>query len=225
MPLPIREEDLNAITKKVYALYATHGFDGISMDEISRQARISKATLYRYFTSKEEIVRGMVHSILSHLDSVSFHETHGIGDVCAGIRDFYVKSILTASLSGSKFLRDLKNKFPDCLEQYRTSKEAMQERFEEFYRDCVSRGYFRNLSFALVIRQFSNMLPVIIDMNYLEENRLSLSQALREYYCMFLCQILTEAYLPAAEREETYDFVEDLAAVLLNDCYIDTIRR
>ncbi len=225
MPLPIKEEDLNHLTKKVYALYAKHGIDGISMDEVSRQINISKATLYRYFTSKEDIVRGMVAYMISHLNSVQFTAIGEIRDVLEGIREFYIKSILITSLSGSEFLDNLKSKFPDCYGQYLSAMCAMQDRFSDFYQKSVRKGYFRDFSFALVSRQFGNMLPVIIDMDYLEENGILLTDALREYYRMFLCQILTEEYLSAADQEDTYDFVKDLAGALLNDFFIDSIRR
>lgn len=43
MPQPIKEEDLKNVTKKVYAVYAKHGLDGNSMDEVSAQTSISKA--------------------------------------------------------------------------------------------------------------------------------------------------------------------------------------
>ncbi len=225
MPLPIREEELDHIAKKVYALYARHGFDKISMDEICRQTNISKATLYRYFTSKEDIVRQMTDLIISHLDSVSFSETENIRDVIDGLRGFYIKSIFITSLSGSEFLNDLKNKFPDCYDSYISAKNTIQERFSDFYMNSVKKGHFKDLPFVFVNRQFTDMLPVITDMDYLDENKMMLKDALREYYRMFLYQILAQDYLFIADNRETYDFVEELADVLHSDFFIDSIRR
>ncbi len=225
MPLAIKEEDLKDITKKVYALYATHGFDSISMDEISRQSSISKATLYRYFTSKEDIIRGMVQTLVTQLDSVQFTGIQGISDVVESIQQFYVKSILAEALSGSNFLTDLKHKFPDSYEVWYTAMNALQDRFEKFFRQAVEKGYCKDLSFTLIRRQFMNMLPTIIDMDFLERNHITLTGALKEYYCMFLCQVLVEEYLYIVDEEKTYSFTGDLANVLLNDCFIDSIRR
>ncbi len=225
MPQAIKEEKLDHITKMVYALYAKHGFDGISMDEVSRQTNTSKATLYHYFTSKEDIVRGMVDYMISHLKSVSFAPIEGIPDVMGAIRAFYVKSIFVTSISGSRFLEDLKNKFPDCYDQYRKARKTMQQKFSAFYEEAVKKGYFRDLSFTLVCRQFAYMLSVIVEMDYLEENGMKLTDALKEYYRMFLCQILTQDHLSVADQDETYDFVEELSGTLLNDYFIDSIRR
>ncbi len=225
MPLPIKEEELEIITRKVYALYAKHGFDGISMDEISSQSGISKATLYRYYTSKEDIVRGMAKFLIDHLDSVQFSAIEEIGDTMDSLREFYTKSVLITALAGSEFLTDLKHKFPDSYEECFKAMEAMQKRYTNFFSQAVEKGFFRNLPFALVSKQFGNMLPTIINMNYLEQHRLSLTEALREYFRMFLCQILNTEYLCVTDQEETYSFVPALAELSINDFFIDSIRR
>ncbi len=225
MPLAIREEELDVITKKVYALYAKHGFDGISMDEVSTQTGISKATLYRYFTSKEEIVRGMARFLIDHLDSVRFSEVNSLSDVMQGVEEFYTKSVLIAALSGTNFLKDLEHKFPDCYENCLTAMGEMEERFSGFYTRAVELGCFRDLPFALISRQFGSMLSTILNMDYLEENQMTLKESIRSYYRMFLCQILKEDCLFVTEKEETYSFTDELSQVLLDDFFLDSIRR
>ncbi len=225
MPLPIREEELDTIIKKVYALYAKHGFEGISMDEVSAQTGISKATLYRYFTSKEDIVKGMVQFLISHLDSVRFGAVKALDDIMEGLEEFYVKSILSAALSGSRFLTDLEHKYPESYTDCMEAMDAMEKRFSGFYAEAVKMGCFRDLPFAFVSRQFGTMLRTVINMDYLEENQMTLPEAVRDYYRMFLCQILTEDCLSVTEEEESYAFAGDLAKVLLDDFFIDSIRR
>ncbi len=225
MPQPITEEELQTITKKVYALFAKHGFDGISMDEVSRQINISKATLYRYFTSKEDIVRDMADFLIEHLDSVTFTGTEDIEDVMKDLQEFYVKSVLIEALSGSQFLPDLEHKLPEIYEACRTSMDAMLGRFDQFLGQAVKKGFFRDMPAFLVSRQYVSMLPAIINMDYLEENGLTLPEAIRTFYRMFLCQNLTEKYLPVTEQEKTYAFADDLAEILLHDFFIDSIRR
>ncbi len=225
MPSPIKEEDLKYITKKVYALYAKHGIDGISMDEVSRQTKISKATLYRYYTSKEDIVRGMADFLVERLDSVQFTSIGTIEDVIGCLRDFYEKSVLVEALSGSRFLPDLEHKFPDAYQRCIRAMEAMQNRFGAFYAQAVDKGFCRDLPFALVSRQFNRMLPTIINMDYLEGNHLTLPETIRDYDRMFLTQILTEEYLYVTDQGETYAFAEHLSDVLRQDFFIDSIRR
>lgn len=81
------------------------------------------------------------------------------------------------------------------------------------------------MPFPLVSKQFQNMLPLVINMDFLERNQMTLTEALKDYYRMFLYQILRPEYQGMADAEETYDFVGELADALQSDCYIDSIRR
>ena len=44
-----------AIMQAAKALFLEHGFGAVSMDQIARQAGVSKATVYAHFTSKEKL--------------------------------------------------------------------------------------------------------------------------------------------------------------------------
>ncbi|HVI89596.1 MAG TPA: TetR/AcrR family transcriptional regulator [Dongiaceae bacterium] len=49
-----------AIMQAAKALFLEHGFGAVSMDQIARQAAVSKATVYAHFTSKEKLFAEMV---------------------------------------------------------------------------------------------------------------------------------------------------------------------
>jgi len=51
----LTEERRNEILSAATACFLGHGFSGTSLANIARSASMSKATLYRYFSSKEEI--------------------------------------------------------------------------------------------------------------------------------------------------------------------------
>jgi AcrR family transcriptional regulator len=51
------EEKLIQLSRSLFSKY---GIKSISMDEISREAGISKKTLYQFFTSKEELVDKLI---------------------------------------------------------------------------------------------------------------------------------------------------------------------
>ncbi|WP_349811935.1 TetR/AcrR family transcriptional regulator [Xanthomonas dyei] len=61
-----------AILAAARALFQRDGFEGTSMDSIAGQARVSKATLYAYFASKEVLFRttleALAHAPRSHWD-------------------------------------------------------------------------------------------------------------------------------------------------------------
>lgn len=76
---PMKKLDiLNVATN----LFARHGFKKTSMDEIAREARIGKATIYQHFTSKEEVLamavrresEDVVQSLIRAVNSVESPE-------------------------------------------------------------------------------------------------------------------------------------------------------
>lgn len=48
----VREE----LTRQAFALFAVHGFDAVSVEDITEAADVSRATFFRYFPSKEDVL-------------------------------------------------------------------------------------------------------------------------------------------------------------------------
>lgn len=51
----IREARINSIIECTFGLFAENGIENISMNEIAEQAEIGVASLYRYFSTKEDL--------------------------------------------------------------------------------------------------------------------------------------------------------------------------
>lgn len=50
-----RDERRELLLQRATALFASHGYDGLSMSQLAREAQISKALLYHYFPSKRRL--------------------------------------------------------------------------------------------------------------------------------------------------------------------------
>ncbi len=55
------------ITDVALALFATHGFDEVSVDDVAKAAGIARRTLFRYYASKNAIPWGDFNAHLQHL--------------------------------------------------------------------------------------------------------------------------------------------------------------
>ncbi len=77
MPKPdVREERTAQIIAAAIAAFARLGFDKTRMDDIAREAGVSKGTLYLYFKSKDEIITAV-------LDQFFTDEMDGVADLLA----------------------------------------------------------------------------------------------------------------------------------------------
>jgi len=221
MPLPITSDEKVRILNQVFSLFAKYGFDGISMDEVAKRVGLSKATIYKYFKSKEDIVRVMVEEITAHLNAVQFTTDNGIDGVLESLKTIYFKAVLTAAYSSSKFIADLKNKFPDIYADYIIALNSVQKRFSVFYKNAVREGYCKQISIGLLGEQIKAMLPAILSPAYLNSHKTTLHNVITEYCRLLLYQFLGEEYMVAANTKSTYSFVDNLVEMLDSKFLID----
>jgi len=81
---PARE---TAILDAVLALLTEVGYDRMSIDEVARRARASKATIYRRWSGKAAMVAALMHRMA--LDYPPLPDTGSLrGDLVAGLRTF-----------------------------------------------------------------------------------------------------------------------------------------
>jgi AcrR family transcriptional regulator len=65
-----RDQSIDAtITTTTLALLAEHGYSGLTTDAIATQAGVSKATIYRRWSSKQDVVVAAVTSLTQDLDA------------------------------------------------------------------------------------------------------------------------------------------------------------
>ena len=70
----VSEERKNQILEAAIAVFARLGFQQARMDDIARQAGLSKGALYLYYTSKDAIIT----ALLKYFFTQEFQATAGI---------------------------------------------------------------------------------------------------------------------------------------------------
>ncbi|WP_052957654.1 TetR/AcrR family transcriptional regulator [Photobacterium kishitanii] len=75
-----QEKRLNIINKTI-TLCAQNGFHGTSIDSITTATGVSKATIYKYFISKENLIKEAL-SLFSEFN----HTDDNIADICSGYK-------------------------------------------------------------------------------------------------------------------------------------------
>jgi AcrR family transcriptional regulator len=81
------EEKRDEIVRIASELFQQHGYDRCSMAALSERVGGSKATLYGYFSSKEDLLRAVIQcEVASEFDRV-LHEFHEGSDLRAGLID------------------------------------------------------------------------------------------------------------------------------------------
>lgn len=103
------EENKRKIVDCAMRLFATHGYDNVSIDDIAKVANSSKGSFYNYFRSKDELFVFYRHALdakctdfFENLIKDPSFKTHN------GLQKFYLMSIFilqTMSSNGDEFAR------------------------------------------------------------------------------------------------------------------------
>lgn len=118
------------------------GFSRITTQELARQLGISKKTLYREFSSKEEIVRAVVRRQLAEVDAELNHifDDHNRSFLERFGAQMRVASRIMHSLS-KPFLTDLSRYVPDLWEEIQEfRRRRVFDRMEEIIRGGQQEG-------------------------------------------------------------------------------------
>ncbi len=217
MPLPISDEEKERVTDQVFSLFAVYGFQRISMDRVAEQVGLSKATLYKYFKSKEDIARGMVDRITYHLNDLPFTTSQGIKNVLTSLSSMYYEGVLIAAYFSTNFITDLRNKFPSYYDNLMTAIRSTEDRFVKFYSQAVRENYCRDISLTLACSQICRTLPTIIRPEYRAKYNFELTEMLENYYQLMICQMLNTPYLDYVDDKRTYSFIEDKLIHILRE--------
>ena len=182
-----RNQNLKRKTKYVKMLipvFQEHGLKSLTMDDIAAKLNVSKATLYNYFATKEEIVS----SILQHvLGNISTFETI-IADPEIDFVDRYFDSvkILSDNITdiSNIFLADIKTEFPhlwQLVEQFKTYARSI---LENFYAEGQKVGVFNSFSTNILVLSDQLFFDGLSDPEILESHNLTIKDAFHEYFKM-----------------------------------------
>lgn len=140
------------ILEEALRLFAKNGYLGTSMNDIARQLGVTKAALYKHYTSKQEIL----DSIVNRMDSLDYERGKKYempqGDsetVITGYREADIDKI--KQITKVQFLHWTEEEFSNCfrkmlmLEQYRD--ETMAALFQKYlvsgsvsYMETIFKG-------------------------------------------------------------------------------------
>ena len=161
------------IVSAASSLFMEKGIAAVSMDDIAKAARYSKATLYVYFKNKEEIVGILVLNSMKKLydyisSALTQHETTKTryNFICRGLLryqeefPFYFKMVL------DKINIDFESQdyLPEEKETYQIG-EAINEKIKNFLLSGMEKGDLRgDLEIMPAIFNFWGMLSGIIQL-------------------------------------------------------------
>ncbi|WP_379196568.1 TetR/AcrR family transcriptional regulator [Paenibacillus sp. GCM10012306] len=177
------------------------GFQHLRMDDIAKHMDVSRATMYKYFSSKEEVIAGVVQVFVDYIERLADRNPED-DERSFGIW-FQKLFDQTVSLVGKVtdiFLKELQTIYPELYDQLRAVLSRREQQALIFYREGKEKGIFNPINERLILLQDDLLLREIINMKYLLQNQISIEQVLYDYYNLKKIQLF---------KAEKLDIVDD----------------
>lgn len=177
-----REEWIRAL----YPFFRIRGLMGFSMEEVAGFLDVSKATIYNYFTSKEEIIDQYIALKLNDLEG--FNSI--FQDDARPLLERYEKSLFHLLVEmcdiSPEVRNDLKCIFPECWLRLTNALDGYLASIKSLYENGIASGKFNRINTDLLTLCDRNMLFYMSDQAQLKQSGLTLEKAFTEY--MFIRQ-------------------------------------
>lgn len=160
------------------------GLQGITMDNMAGAMNISKATVYKYFQSREEILAA---TIAVKLDEIKHFDAY-LNDKEVEYLDRYKNAVqyLSEHISDitNQFLADLKTFFPHLWQLIDAFKNYCMNALKAYYNEGIRKGYFNKINPEIMVMTDQFFLDKLTDPDFLLTHKLTIKQAFDEYFRM-----------------------------------------
>lgn len=181
-------KQLNTKQKKWLAnalpFFYKNGIQGPTMNDIANYLGLSKATIYNYYESKEDLVHDSLWLKLKELDKFRDLLFDDSQDFVA--RYFEGVNFVTGKLEGmtEEYLDDLRNYYPKSWQSVEMYYEKSVENLKKYYDLGIKNGTFRPFNTDLMATFDLRFFNMMVDSNFLISNNITLEKAFNEYFNM-----------------------------------------
>ncbi len=170
--------------KQLLPHFQKNGLRNFTMDDVAELLNVSKATVYKYFKSREEIVQLCV--------AVKLEEIRHFSEILTNKKtpflDRYFLSLedLTKNIAdiSNTFLADLKYLFPETWQTVNDFIEYALQILREYYEEGIAGGMLDDASSSLMVMSDRFFLQSLSDPDFLNSHQLTLKDAFKQYFKM-----------------------------------------
>ncbi len=177
-------EKRDELLQRIIPFLLEKGLQGVTMDKMAEAMNISKATVYKYFQSREEILAA---TIAVKLDEIKHFDAY-LNDKEVEYLDRYKNAVqyLSEHISDitNLFLADLKTFFPHLWQLIDAFKEYCMNSLKVYYNEGIRKGYFNKINPEIMVMTDQFFLDKLTDPDFLVAHKLTIKQAFDEYFRM-----------------------------------------
>ncbi|ACT04079.1 TetR/AcrR family transcriptional regulator [Paenibacillus sp. JDR-2] len=205
------ETTKNKYVAKLLHPIKSNGFQGLRMDDIAKAMDLSKATLYKYFPSRDEIIERLTALYIKYVVCDEAKLMEGSPEAyIKGFQSTFSQTLIIANYGTEPFFQDLREIYPQLLASIEVSISDRNGRLRAFYERGMAEGYMNDLNAMLIILQDELMFQKLLDPHYLMRHNLTLRGAIWDYYQIKKQQLFKPGVLAQINDEAMSEKVDSL---------------
>ena len=165
--MKIKDRILNLAKQK----FLKSGFYKVSMDNLVKDLRTSKSSLYNHFSSKDDLVKAVIVSlnleINTKLDEIVNDEKLSFKGKLISVSEF-TKGLL--SNVSEEFLKDLEINTPDIWDYYQKKRiDRINKYYRRLFEIGIEEGIIRDdVNIDIVLAVYLNLMELPLKNEYVE---------------------------------------------------------
>ncbi|MFB5759191.1 TetR/AcrR family transcriptional regulator [Paenibacillus medicaginis] len=185
----------NKYIAKIKPVIRNTKFSQLKIDDIAKYMDISKVTLYKYFSSKDEIIQQVVEYSISFLQEVDAVEQDDSVSFVERFQKTFLQSLICVIYFSDVFLQDLKEFYPHLFENLAIALINRNQNLQAFFESGMEQGIFNRMNAVLFMVQDDAVLRRMMEPSFSIQYDVTLKQAIIDFYNMKKYQLLTPEYL------------------------------
>ena len=176
---------------KIAVVVRQRGVNILKIDDFTKYMDISKATFYKYFKDKNDVVNCFVEKYIE--SSINFNEYEDNTLLDKDLYFLIFQKILYQFTVGSQiFLNDIKELYSDLWEKIQLSIFKRNENIVKIYQNSIEAKILENVNPNLLVLQDEVFFSQITQNNFLVTRNLTIQQAIEDYFYLRVNQLFIE---------------------------------
>lgn len=170
-------------------------FSKLKIDDLVKSMDISKATFYKYFSSKDEIIELFIDGCVNYLKQTDQIIANKETTFPKRFQKTYEQSLKSVIYISNQLLEDLKVSYPELFEKISVAQQDRNSNLQLFFASGVKEGFFRSINPTLFMVQDDTVLREIMHPSFSIQYDMTLKQALFDFYLLKKYQLFKPEHL------------------------------
>ncbi|MDQ0427376.1 AcrR family transcriptional regulator [Planomicrobium stackebrandtii] len=197
--------------EKIMETVRTEGFISLTILDLAHLMGISRASLYNFFASKEDIILEVTEIYIDYLKKTNHFINNSRFSYVQRLPTVFEQSAFSAVYASEIYLDELKSTCPDLYKRKLEIAAARIETLHTFYTNGISDEDFNPLNPSLVVAQDEAALRKILNSSFMSDEGLSLEESMYGYY-----EIMKHrTFSPSSLKKEQDPYIKNVVEVIV----------